>query len=236
MRPKGILIDLDDTILAFEAVAAPTWRRVCERYARESGLFDADSLFGALKEVRGWFWSDPVRHRRGRLDLDAARREIVRMAFERIGVDVPSLADRVAEEYSVRREEAIDFFPGAEKALGELAGSDVALALVTNGEAEKQRCKVERFRLERFFDAILIEGELGYGKPEERVYVQALRQLDVEPGEAWSVGDHLEWDVAGPQRLGVYGVWNDYRRTGLPKGCAVVPDRIVHSIAELIES
>lgn len=236
MLPKGILFDLDDTILAFEAVAGPTWQRVCDSYARESGLFDADNLFRALKEVRQWFWSDPVRHKRGRHNLDATRREIVLGALERIGISAPSLAERIAGEYSVRREEAIDFFPGAESALSRLGGSGVALALITNGEAQKQRRKVERFHLERFFRVILIEGELGYGKPEEQVYRQALEELGIEPGEAWSVGDHLEWDVGAPQRLGVYGVWNDYRRAGLPRGCAAVPDRIIHAIAELTGS
>lgn len=31
--PKGILFDLDDTIIAFDAVAEPVWERVCRSYA-----------------------------------------------------------------------------------------------------------------------------------------------------------------------------------------------------------
>ncbi len=33
MLPKGILFDLDDTILAYSVVAEPTWRRICDDYA-----------------------------------------------------------------------------------------------------------------------------------------------------------------------------------------------------------
>src|SRR2546426_7554913 len=36
---------------------------------------------------------------------------------------------------------------------------------------------------------------------------------------AWMVGDHLEWDVGAPQRLGLSGVWVDRGGRGLP------PDR-----------
>jgi putative hydrolase of the HAD superfamily len=74
MLPKGILFDLDDTIIAFDAVANPTWQRVCETYAHKSTLFDPTSLFKAIQEVRGWYWSDNTRHRSGRLNLDKARR------------------------------------------------------------------------------------------------------------------------------------------------------------------
>ncbi len=234
MLPKGILFDLDDTILAFDAVAKPAWRKACEVHAEKSGLFEAELLFRAIGEVRRWYWSDPVRHKSGRFDLDATRRKIVSLAFERLGLDGGPVADKVADEYSARREEAIHFFPGAERTLQRLAESGVLLALITNGEAAKQRSKIERFQLARFFTTILIEGELGYGKPEERVYRRAMANLGVEPKDVWSVGDHLEWDVAVPQRLGIFSVWNDFRCQGLPSDSSIVPDRIIHSISELV--
>ncbi len=235
MLPKGILFDLDDTIVAFDAVAEPTWRRLCRHHADESGLVTPERLFAAIDEVRRWYWSDPGRHKAGRQDLHTARRKIVSLAFERLGVDAPALARKLADDYSTQREEAVHFFPGAEEALQKLAGRGVSLALITNGEARKQRRKVERFRLERFFRTILIEGELGYGKPEERVYRLALEKLGLAPSEVWSVGDHLEWDVAAPQRLGIFSVWNDLRKEGLPPSSSVMPDRIIHGISELVE-
>jgi putative hydrolase of the HAD superfamily len=235
MLPQAILFDLDDTILAFGALAEPAWRKTCEVHAERSGLFEAEPLFRAIGEVRRWYWSDPDRHRSGRLDLDATRRKIVSLAFERLGVDGGSVADQIADEYSARREQAIHLFPGAQRTLEVLTERGVLLALVTNGEAAKQRSKIERFHLAGFFATILMEGELGYGKPDERVYRRALDDLGVEPKDAWSVGDRLEWDVAGPQRLGIFGVWNDFKRQGLPSASSVVPDRIIHSISELVE-
>ena len=57
--------------------------------------------------------------------------------------------------------------------------------------------------------------------------------LGSEPGETWCVGDNLEWEVAAPQRLGIYSVWVDPASEGPPADSGVKPDRVVASIAEL---
>ncbi len=232
--PKGILFDVDDTIISFDAVADPTWRYICAAHAKECDRFTLDQLYETIREARQWYWSDPVRHKLGRQKLEESRREIVALAFEKLNVDAPLLANRIADDYSIKRDEAIVFFPGAEKTLQYLFDSGVKLALITNGEAGKQRSKVERFKLDRFFSTILIEGELGYGKPEEGVYLLALNGLDMKAEDVWSVGDRLEWEIEVPQRLGIYSIWNDFRKAGLPESSSVVPDRIIHSISELV--
>jgi putative hydrolase of the HAD superfamily len=48
------------------------------------------------------------------------------------------------------------------------------------------------------------------------------------------VGDNLEWDVAAPQKLGIFGVWIDRHAQGLPAGTTVAPDGIVRSLAEVL--
>src|SRR5205807_8422297 len=110
----------------------------------------------------------------------------------------------------------------------------VRLALITNGAAAPQRQKVTRFALEHRFDHIQIEGEHGFGKPEERAYTHALEALGVGPRDAWMVGDNLEWEVVAPQRLGIYAIWYDGYAVWLPHGCPIRPDRIIRSLPELL--
>jgi len=116
-----------------------------------------------------------------------------------------------------------------------LRASGCRLALLTNGSAQMQRSKIDRFALAGHFDTILIEGEVGFGKPDPRVYQRALELLGVAPGDTWMVGDNLEWDVAEPQRQGIYGIWIDVRGSGLPQGHPVRPDRIIRKLSELRE-
>ena len=125
-------------------------------------------------------------------------------------------------------------FPGAHDAIDAFKALGVKLALVTNGAAQTQRAKVERFELAHRFDHIQIEGEHGFGKPEERAYLHAMDALGVTARDTWMIGDNLEWEVEVPQNLGIYAIWMDVHGDGLPPDSTVKPDRIIRSLAELL--
>jgi putative hydrolase of the HAD superfamily len=236
MLPKGILFDLDDTILAYSVMAEPIWRRICSEYLSPMDFITPEKLYRAIYQVSGWYWSDKDRHKTGRRDLHNARRDIVSKAFQEQGLKDLSAARKMADAFSDQREEEVYLFEKSVETLEVLTGQNIRLALMTNGEAKKQRKKIERFNLERFFSSILIEGEMGFGKPEEEVYRRAMKELGLGPDEVWAVGDNLEFDVGGPQKLGIFGVWNDFSKQGLPSGSEVIPDRIIHDISELLDS
>src|SRR4029077_17162641 len=144
------------------------------------------------------------------------------------------LATRLADRFTACREEEMLVFPGAHDAIDALKARGIKLALVTNGAAIDQRAKIERFGLTHRFDHIQIEGEHGFGKPEERAYLHAMQALGVTAPETWMVGDNLEWEVEAPQRLGIYAIWLDAHGQGLPSEATVKPDRIIRSLTELL--
>jgi putative hydrolase of the HAD superfamily len=128
----------------------------------------------------------------------------------------------------------MQLFPDARRLLITLRDRGLPLALVTNGDAREQRAKIERHGLAPFFGAIVIEGEFGAGKPDAAVYETALAALGVAAGaDVWMVGDHLEFDVAGPQRLGLRAAWLDRPGVGVPAGAGIRPDRIVRGLDEM---
>ena len=233
--PRAILFDLDDTILTYTAKVDSCWRTVCNRFAVEVPGLTPDRLLAEIDRVRDWYWSDPERHRRGRLDLERARQELVGIALQALGADRPDLARRIVQDFSALRDETLRPVPGALEMLRRLRRLGVRLALVSNGSGAAQRSKIDRFGLAPLFDAIVIEGEFGAGKPDERVYLYACEQLGVAPAEAWMIGDRLDWDVEAPQRLGILAIWVDKAGQGLPPSSPVRPDRIIRSVAELLE-
>ena len=231
--PRAVLLDLDDTILDDSGGVISCWRAACHAHRSRMNGLDPEVVFDAVDRMRDWYWSDPERHREGRLELAWARGEVVRLALAEIGVDDEELARRIGDSYHALRDDAIKPFDDAVSTVQWLRAQGCRLALLTNGGSKGQRLKIDRFDLARLFDAILIEGEVGFGKPDPRIYSQALAALDVPAANAWMVGDNLEWDVAGPQREGITGIWIDARRTGVPHGHAVRPDRIINRLADL---
>lgn len=233
--PKAVLLDLDDTILDDSGPIDACWREACFAHTRAVAGPDPAVLLAAIEKTAKWYWSDAERHRIGRLDLDAARREVVTMALATIGVDDPPLAARVAGTYSQRRDEGIEPLDDAIDTVQWLRTSGCRLALLTNGTGPAQRRKIDRFELAPLFDEILIEGEVGFGKPDPRIYTLALERLGVAASDAWMVGDNLVWDVAQPQRMGVFGIWIDRSGKGLRETDTVRPGRIVRGLSELRE-
>jgi putative hydrolase of the HAD superfamily len=231
---KALLVDLDDTLLDYSGGVDECWSAACETVAGPAGI-DTALLVEAVRKERRLFWDDPERHRLERVDMPGAWRKIVARGLERMGAPGGTLAGPVAEDFAARRWVVMRLFPGVPEALGRLRDGGVIMGLVTNGDKRQQRAKIERYDLGRYFDAVLIEGEFGAGKPDETVYRHVLERLGVPAREAWMVGDHLEWDVGAPQRLGLRGVWVDREGTGLTADSLVRPHRIIREFPELLE-
>ena len=48
------------------------------------------------------------------------------------------------------------------------------------------------------------------------------------------IGDDLNRDILGAQNVGVFSVWNDWRKKGLPDNTSIKPDRTITAISELV--
>jgi HAD superfamily hydrolase (TIGR01509 family) len=204
--PSYLVLDLDDTILDYSAPAEIVWKQLYPVYAKKAGV-PAARLQQAVDESRRWYWSDPDRFREGRLNLQQARRVFVRAGFEKLGIPDSRLADEMADFFSREREIVVRPLDGAIEALEILRARGAVMALLTNGEASLQRAKIVRFGLERFFRAILIESEIGVGKPDPLAHRTALAALGVTPDQAWMVGDDLEFDIRPARAMGMRTAW-----------------------------
>jgi putative hydrolase of the HAD superfamily len=232
---RALLVDLDDTLLDYSGGVDDCWLEACSALAAPVGI-DPNALMEAIVRARRWFWSDPERHRLERVDMEGAWRKIMVAALEALGAPDEPLAASIARDFSARRFRCMSLFPGVVDVLDRLRQRGVPLALVTNGDARHQRRKIAQHDLARFFDAIVIEGEFGVGKPHESVYHHVLGVLGVTPPEAWMVGDNLEWDVLAPQRLGLRGAWIDSAGEGLPTATQMRPHVILRAFTEILDA
>ena len=233
--PKAILFDLDDTIISFDGGVEYAWEKTCKAFVEsENTVFNVTELLESIQKIRNWYWSDPERHRTGRMDMIKARREIVKAALDELYFFNQDKAYKMADSYSKLQEELICLFPKSIETLEKLTDLGVRMVLITNGTSEKQRWKINKFCLSGFFEYCLIEEELGFGKPDIRVFEIALQKLRLKAEEVWMVGDNLVWDIEAPKQVGIFAVWNDFRKKGVPRDSTIMPDRIINDISELI--
>lgn len=82
-------------------------------------------------------------------------------------------------------------------------------------------------------DAIVLSSEIGWRKPDPRIYRAALDTLDVAPEEAIFVGDRLLEDVAGPSALGIGTVLALWYR--IEESDEIEPDARAHAPLDVLE-
>lgn len=230
----ALLLDLDDTILDDRAGSDEAWAMAADRLVGSHPGLDRGAVVDEIERSRRWFWADPERHRRGRLDLEAARAEILAAALDRLGRPDPTLARDVGQAYTDLRDRHQRLLPGAREALARLRALVPVMALVTNGASVPQRAKIERFGLADHFDHVQVEGEFGAGKPEPSAFLHVLSTLGVRAEECVMVGDNFEADVLGAQAVGIHAVWMDPRGGGVPPRPAPRPYWTVRNLAALI--
>lgn len=210
--PKAIFLDLDDTIIAFEVLKDECWNRVMDEFSDRLAGVETRKAVAAVLRNSSSFWSDPKIHKEWRQKLDDARKVVVSNAMKDLGIEDVDLSNEIADRFSHIREKAMYVFPGAVNAINQFRDWDIDLILITNGSLSAQRDKLNRFKLEPLFDHILIEGEQGVGKPDEKIYRIALDKADVEASDTIMIGDNIIWDVIMPQSIGIRGVWVDNRK------------------------
>ncbi|UFU01304.1 HAD-IA family hydrolase [Radiobacillus kanasensis] len=83
----------------------------------------------------------------------------------------------------------------------------VKVAIITNGSTQRQKAKIMNTNLNSCFDTILISEEVGFSKPDKRIFELALNKLNVQLEDALFVGDDIEKDIGGCQNADMKGIW-----------------------------
>jgi putative hydrolase of the HAD superfamily len=225
--PGALLFDLDDTLIAEESAAVGAFqatarsvagvdaeRLAVDARAQARELWRAAPTYPFCQRIgiSSWeglwcrFEGDGDELRALRAWAAEFRRESWRRALAEQGVDDDALATDLGERFGAERRTRCETFADAAATLDALR-SDRALALVTNGASCLQREKLAASGLGDRFDAIVVSGDIGRGKPDPAIFAHALRALGAEAGEAVMVGDNLVKDVEGALAAGLDAVW-----------------------------
>lgn len=253
---RAVIFDLDDTLVWDERLSRQALMETAARGAAVHGL-DAGRMMSAARQAGDALWrahapvgrcdelgivafegmwghfhgeEDYVKHLREW--TPQFRRAIWEHALREQGIEDGELAGNLADYFRDRRRALQDRLPGAGEVLHTLQKSGMRIGLLTNGAASVQREKIETSGLGMFFDAAVVSGELGTGKPAPEIFHHLLGRLGAKADETLMVGNSLARDIAGGKRAGLRTCWLALEGEEEPVGL-VEPDYTIRSLGEL---
>jgi HAD superfamily hydrolase (TIGR01662 family) len=121
--------------------------------------------------------------------------------------------------------------------LQRLRSAGYPIGLVSNaGYDEDVQALVDKAGLRPYLQFIISSAAAGVRKPHPDIFQAALDFFGVQPARAVMVGDFLQADVLGANRLGMGSVWNTRRidaAAAQPLLAKIHPDRTISTLAEL---
>ena len=128
--------------------------------------------------------------------------------------------------------------PYLDDVLTELDRKGFKLGVITNtvtSREEDVRGALRKIDIEKHFDLVLTSVDVGHRKPDERIFMTALRKFRVKPIEAVMVGNQISTDIVGGNRIGMKTVlfkWNKRYNEKIASP-EEQPMRIIRSLREL---
>lgn len=125
---------------------------------------------------------------------------------------------------------------GAVEVLETIKKGGYKIAMIANADSVDARNIMITCGLEVYFDAMVISEELGIEKPAREIFEAALDKLKVKAENAIMVGNRIDADIVGANRIGMKSVWfkwnNRYHETIGNK--EERPDFVIKSLSELL--
>lgn len=216
-----ILFDLDNTLIDEEFAKVSAIQFLYNKFRKLTNLDEQTFLSRYRYSIPKYYkmYTD------GRLTYDEQRKQGIFYTFDNFRISdeaIISIIDSFHESY----QNCWRLYDQTEEVLNHFRSNGIGL--ITNGSSKQQNRKIDKLNLRKYFNFVLISGEEGFAKPDERIFLKACDIMDCEPSECTFIGDSWESDVLGSNNCGMTSVW--FNRCGKE-----LPDKIdrLHMITDL---
>jgi putative hydrolase of the HAD superfamily len=98
--------------------------------------------------------------------------------------------------------------PEARASLATLRERGIRIGLCSNAPfpTDLMYEQLDRLAIRQYFDAVLFSSEIGWRKPDPRVFAELLARLTLPASSVWFVGDEWEADIQGARAAGMRAI------------------------------
>jgi putative hydrolase of the HAD superfamily len=233
MQVEAVLFDLFDTLLLLEkneTYYPPSLKKLYDFLLSKGVNVPSEDFRRAYFEVRDKFYSE------SRESLEEPHFNLrIAQTLQRLGYNFDVSDPAVVGATEAFSEEFMRYVSLDNEAIGVLKKlrGRYKLGMISNFAIPECGWKLlERFDLKRFFDVVVISGDVNRRKPSPEIFERALEILGVEASKTVFVGDMLDLDVVGPQRVGMKTVFIE--RRPVEHYVDVKPDYVIKGLNELL--
>ncbi len=119
------------------------------------------------------------------------------------GLSNPFLAESCCKLQRLISRDRFQLFPDSLPVLREMKSEGLQLALVSDAQQVFCREEGRMLGLKHFFEYMIVSSEVGFKKPDPRLFSVACDLLAVPPAEAVYIGDSAKRDILGPRAIGM---------------------------------
>ena len=188
----GLVFDLDNTLLDRQAALNRVAHDFYDEHLADAASVNREDAVALMVDWDG----DGYTNREWMLSQWLAE-------WPRTGLTLESLAAwyRPATQHACEPDEKVNRY------LAELNDRGVPWGIVTNG-ASSQHGKCRSAGLDQLAPFIIVSEEVGYAKPDPRIFWDALTAAGLTmPERVMFVGDNPQADIDGAKRIGMMAAW-----------------------------
>lgn len=110
------------------------------------------------------------------------------------------------------------------------------LGIIANQSSGAEE-RLQEYGIKSFFDLVISSAEVGFSKPDPKIFLLALNNAECLPKESYMIGDRLDNDIEPASNLGMNTIWV---RQGMfayenPKIIECKPNFTVNNIYEILK-
>ncbi len=256
MIPEVILFDLDDTLMVEKGSAEAAFIEV-SKYVQKKYDIDPEKFHESVRKNARKLWYELPAHPYCKkigissweglwanftgdhemLQLLASYKKFYQFtswynSLKEFNINDKVFARKLSEIFRRERRKRHLLYPETGEVLDSLV-SEFKLGLITNGAPDLQWEKIKGGNLNKYFNHIIISGEVNFGKPDKKIFNIALNKFKVTKESVIKIGDSIDRDIEGAKAAGIKAVWLN-RNNNPREELTTQPDFIIKNLRELI--
>ena len=197
---KCVFFDLDRTLWDFESNANETLKELYVKYNLDTFISSPCDFIKTYSTINNRLWAEYIS---GNLRKEQLRQLRFYLTLKQYGRDDRNMGIQIDTDYIAICPQKTVLFPYAQEILHYLSSKKYKLYIITNGFSEIQDIKLRKSGISHFFSAVFSSEDVGYSKPDPRIFQYALSVAKVPAKKCIMIGDDWKSDICGAKKAGM---------------------------------